>query len=592
MRREIYKFNGFLLDSFHRKLSHKGSVISLSPRAYEILLLLIENKGSVVEKNEILAAVWTDSFVEESNLAVHISALRRVLGEKRGEQRFIETISGRGYSFVAQVGEVSTNSENIHFEKLNPTVFDKTSAATPISIAVLPITHKEPDADFEYLANGITQSLIDSLSHIPKLKVMAYGAVAGYIDASSDLKETGFLLDVDNLLIGNISEYKNNLEISVELVKAVDKSYLWGTQYVCELGDFFQVRKEISLAIAEKLQLRLDNLDENNLAKQSSKNSEAYKQFLKGMHLLNGYASSNNRGESLNAALNFFQQALKIDPNYASAYAVIGRIYFLLFRNDFLDHAEAHHKCQTAFRLAFNLDEHLSDTFVLKGIIELFFEQNLGEAESAWTKAINLNPNNPYAYHWLSHLLVGLGKFDESISFQNKAIELDPTSTGFNYGLITRFFFSENYNQAIIQAEETLELNERFAPAHELAAASLALSGIYAEALKNIEKAIAIHPSPEYELTHAYIYALSGERKRAGEILNRVLTELDNVQQSFADIAAVYQAVGDESKTFEYLEKGVEFKGTHCFLLRVDPRFKNLRHHPKFVSLLETLDIK
>lgn len=212
---EFYKFFDFTLNPATRRLLIQNEEVVVSSKAFDILSYLVENRGKIVSKDELFQMIWADSFVEENNLPVHISALRRILGDKRGESRFIKTVSGRGYSFIAPVEKSKTPAALPKNDGLN---LVNNSPDKQNSIAVLPFAFENENADLEYLAGGLTQSLIESLSQIPNLKVMAYTAVKNYRKSNLDLSEVGFQLSVDKILLGTLTEHKNRLDLSVELI--------------------------------------------------------------------------------------------------------------------------------------------------------------------------------------------------------------------------------------------------------------------------------------------------------------------------------------------------------------------------------------
>ncbi|MEP7038564.1 MAG: winged helix-turn-helix domain-containing protein [Acidobacteriota bacterium] len=588
---EFYKFFDFTLNPATRRLLIQNEEVAVSSKAFDILSYLVENRGKIVSKDELFQMIWADSFVEENNLPVHISALRRVLGDKRGESRFIKTISGRGYSFIAPVEKSKTPSAAL--PKNDGSNLVNNSPDKQNSIAVLPFAFENENADLEYLAGGITQSLIESLSQIPNLKVMAYTAVKNYRKSNLDLSEVGFQLSVDKILLGTLTEHKNRLDLSVELINTADRSHLWGTQYNCQVTDVFAVKKEISLVIADKLKLQISRIDESNLSQSQTNDAEAYQFYLKGKYILDNFQSGEDYQESLYSALNFFQQALKRDSNYAPAYVGSGRVYFMLFNDNFLSLAEARQKCQTALQLAFDADRHLSDTFALQGMIQIYFERNWQEAKKSLAHAVRLNPNDSYAFHALSLLLACLGNFDEAIFYQNQALQFDPTSLILNSGLINRFFLAENFRQAIVQAEEALELNPRSVTALALMALSFANLKVFDEAINVIDKVIAAQSLKELLLIKAHIYALAKKENAARETLKSVLTDSDNGRQvDFTDAAAVYSALNDQDKTFEFLEKAFLKGSTNLLCLKVDPRFNKSRGDSRFDALLQKLNLE
>lgn len=595
MNGKFYRFDSFLLNTKTKQLFDKNKSVNLSYKSADILLYLVRNSGRIVTKEELFQTVWTDSFVEENNLPVHVSALRRVLGEKRGDSRFIKTISGRGYSFIADVEEVnsqafgaSTSPEKGASDSVN----ELPDAST--SIAVLPFTSENKIADFEYLASGITQSLIDSISQLPKLKVTAYTAVKNYRKPELDLQEIGFQLGVEKLLHGTITEYKNNLEISVELINAADKSYLWGTQYNCAFADVFAVRREISLVIAEKLKLRLNDADKSNLSEPQTFDSDAYKLYLKGNFIMDDFPAHKEPRKRLSSALSLFQQAIKKDPQFAPAYAAAGRVYFFLFHNNFISRDEASNRCRTVLQLALSLNPRLSEAFVLRGMIQMFLEFDFKEAKISLNRAIELNPSNAYAYHIQSLLYVLLSRFDEAILLQNKALQIDPTSTAYNCGLINRFYYTKHYNKAIVQAQETIELNERSGAAYLMSALAYAELGLFDEAVKYSQKASEYSPTEEVFLAQSYIYAVAGDESKARNILSDILGKRDFQKSNYLFVALVYDALGEIERALDYAEKGFgeEVIDMFLYIIKFDPRFKRLLRQSRFAALLQKLEEK
>ena len=589
MTSKLYKIDGFVLDLKRRSFFHENRLIQLSSRAFDILSYLIEKKGEIVEKDELLERVWTDSFVEESNLAVHISALRRVLHEKKGESKYIRTISGRGYSFIAPVTEIVSSEEIAEiqndFSKIEPEISDK-----HISLAVLPFTFEESKKDNEYLAEGITRSLINDLSQISDLKVLAHSAVKKYKNSELELQEIGFLLDADKILTGHISEYKGQLEIVVELINASDKSCVWGTTQLFELDDIFKIKNEISLIIAQKLKLKLKLGQGSPHAKPSEINAEAQKLYFRGKFILESRTTKKQPEEVLYQALKFFREAVKNDPSYALAYTGIGTVYVSLHNHNLLEREKACTEARQALQMALYTNDKLSEVYVLKGSIEIMFEMNFAEAEKSLNKAIELNPNNPDAYHWKSYICICFERFEEALALENTAVALDPTSIRFNGSLTKIFFFSGDYNKTIIQSEELLEFDEKALTSYLYTALSYAQLGFFDLAFKNIEKAVEIRKSSEILLNKAYIYALAGRASEAETIFRDVLGEYPALVDC-SDIALVHTVRGDFEKAFEFLDRALAEHSTNLHLMRADTRFANLRTDARFKEFLTKLNL-
>lgn len=599
---KTYKFDDFVLDLRTWQFFHKQEPVHIGVKAFNILLYLLQNRGRLVDKDELLRAVWNDSIVEESNLAVQICALRAVLGDKRGENQFIKTVSGRGYIFLAQIEEteseqspVSVKSETKTIaqtdEKSLPKISGNSKDKEDISIAVLPFTAEDGDADFDYIASGITQSLIANISKIPGLKVMAYSAVSKYKADDTDIHEIGFLLGVDKVLLGRISKYKGNLDISVELINAMNRMHIWGTQYSCQFSDIFTVRKEISVSIAEQLKLYVTDSVKRNLLKDQTTSPAAYKLYLKGNYILETLSSRKAHEASMYQALGLFQEALKSDPGFALAYTGIGRVYSWLYIYRYVEREQAMSEAKRALQLALSLDDKLSDAYLLGGIIALNFDLDLPSAESAFKLAIEMNPNNALAFHFLAHSCACLKKFDEAVSYQNQALRFDPLSTYFSEGLIRIFYQSGSYNKAIIQAEETLALNPNSRVTFFLLAEVYAELEMYDEALINVRKSARIPLIPEKRLLEAYILARMGEHQKGLEIVAELLREADETNTVYSDIATVYSALGNTETALDYMDKAFDAKEPHLQTITVYPRLKGLRDQPRFTAIVEKLNL-
>ncbi len=579
---KVYKFSDFILDEKAAAFYRKNVYIALSSRAFDILLYLIERRGEIVAKDEILDRVWKDSFVEEANLPVHISALRRVLLEKKGESRTIRTISGRGYSFIASVEELERSGLNA---AKTPDRIDS-DEKKDISIAVLPFTFEKSSEDNEYLANGVTQSLIGDLSRIRTLRVLPHSAVNPYKNSQMEMQEIGFLLDADKILTGNISEFRGKWEISAELVNVRDKRCLWASSQTFQADDIFEVKKQISAAIAERLQLSLGKSLEHKEI-----NSNAQKLYYRGKFILESRAAKDDLKKLLHQSLKFFNEAVTLEPNYALAYVGIGSLYVSLHNHNLLERETAYEAALSALKKALAVDDQLSEAYVLQGSIEVMFEFGLERAIESFEKAIKLNPNNADAYHWKSLSLLTLGNFEEAFRLEKKAVDLDPVLVRFNESLVRIFYFSGRYDEAITLSQELLEFNPEIVSSHFFQAQCYAQLGFFEPALDHIEKAIELRSLPDIILCKAYILGLFGKKRESLKVVDHVLSSFSPASIDASDIAAIYSALKEIEKAFEYLDLAVAEKKAGLLSLKNDIRYKNLRSDPRFNEILKHLNL-
>jgi adenylate cyclase len=577
---EVYKFEGFQLNKKNRALFQQGKQLHLSQRAFEILLFLVERHGQIVTKEFLLEEIWNGSFVEEGNLAVQMSALRNLLGEKRGEYKYIQTVTGKGYCFVADV-------EKQVVENLTQPTSKNLVPENDLSIAVLPFWNRNEDQNIDFLAEGITESLISNLSQLPQLKVMAYSAVSPYQEKEIDVQETAFILGVSKILSGKIVKLGDTLEVSVELIKANDLTQIWGEQYAFQPEDLFKLKKEISHKIVESLKLKLTKIETTKLDKQYTSSTTAYKLYLQGRHLMDERTQP-----KLLKSIEYFEQALKIDPKFALAYTGIADAYLFLGNYYFLPASEIIPKAKAAIQMALALDQNLSEVYSSIGFLYLFFDYNPKIVESSLRKALELNPNNAKAHHWYSFYFMNFSNAEKCLYHQYRALELDPLSYGHNAGLSNRFLLLRDYAKVIVQSEETLALYpHKYDCLYHLTIVYIKM-GMYQKAMEHLDRGMAELPILESFATKSHILALMGETNKARKILDELLIEAKTKPIDFIDIAHAFVALGESDKAFEYLEKARESRMNHFCLLNVDPRFDNLRSDPRFDEFLKKIGLQ
>jgi TolB-like protein/predicted negative regulator of RcsB-dependent stress response len=436
----LYSFGLFSLDVRERVLTREGCVVPLTPKAFATLLVLVRNSGHVVKKDDLMKEVWPDAFVEEANLTQNIFALRRILGESTAEPQYIETVPRRGYRFVALVQTISTAAPEAPAERqVDPA--NARPHRTIAVLAVLPFVNESADAKMEYLSDGITESLINSLSELPRLRVMSRSAVFRYKGKELDVQRIGRQLGVDAVLIGRVHSLEGKLLISTELIDVANGWQLWGDHYDCGSRAIFEVQDEIAKQISATLRLRLTGDEEQRLTKRYTENAEAYQAYLKGRYRWSKYTR-----EGLEHAVGYFRQALNLDPTYALAYAGAVDCYLRLATNyirpteDQLKTAEP-----TA---APELEEGPSQAHASQGMVNIRDEWDRKAAERESKRAAELKSHYPAAHQWHAAYLYSMRLYNDSQRETQSRLELDTaagheSSSTFEQGLRNRIQYSE-----------------------------------------------------------------------------------------------------------------------------------------------------
>jgi serine/threonine protein kinase/TolB-like protein/Tfp pilus assembly protein PilF len=462
--------------------------------------------------------------------------------------------------------------------------FRRISGADYRSIAVLPLGNSGGDAEMEYLSEGISESLINNLSQLSGVKVIARSSSFKYKHNAENTREIAKTLNVATILTGWVMRRGENLQISVELINARDNTQIWGEQYSRRADDLLAIQSDISREIADKLHPRLTLSEQKQLVRHETKNSVAYELLLKGR-----FYRAKGGTESRKKAVEYFNEAIAVDPTYALAYAELAFTYRILVGSGSLDPKEFTPKAEAAALKALELDETLADAhFALA-----FLKMNAWEwsaAEFEFKRAIELNPNLARAYIGYSGYLSRTGRHDEAVAEIRRAKELDPLSTiiNGNYGLI--LYFAGRYDEAIKILRETLEFDPNFSFAHLYLGYNYAANGMFAEAIEAYRKAFSLgQETPSNKIYLGAAYAGAGEQAKAKTILSELETGESYV--SPAELAVLYTALGEREKAFASLEKAFNLHDLQLQYLATDPAFKSLRNDARFTDLLKKIGL-
>jgi eukaryotic-like serine/threonine-protein kinase len=456
------------------------------------------------------------------------------------------------------------------------------------SLAVLPFVNSNQDPSKSWLSDGITETTINSLSQIPDLKVMARSTVDRYKGKTIDPQKAGRDLKVDAVLTGNVSQQGNDLLIGAELVKVEDGSLIWGENYRNKISDLVSMQRTISEKISDELHARLTGEQKKVISKQFAVNPEAYELYLKGRFFWN-----RRDEEDIKKAIDFFQQAINKDPNYALAYVGLADSYVV--KSSPFSREVRLKKGSEAANKALELEPKLAEAYVsLAATKELEWDWN--GAENLYRKAIELNPNYPTAHQWLSETLVQSGRFDEGLIESRKALELDPLATIMNVSLAANLYYARKFDESIAQCRKTIELDpDSFMPRERLIQ-SLVAKKQFTEAFDEYEKLAKIYGT--FEKEKAVIeeakkeYLTLGEEGFWKKKLEIDLKNFSNGQGSYYNIAVNYSMLRENDPAFLLLDKSVKARELQLDELKVDPRMDPLRSDPRFDDYLRRVNLK
>jgi TolB-like protein/Tfp pilus assembly protein PilF len=586
----VYEFGPFRLNPRERLLLHEQTSVPLTPKVFDTLTVLVKNSGHVVSKDELMREIWPDTNVEEANLTQNVSMLRKVFGQRDEGTVYIETIPKLGYRFIADVRKVSIDSQELADEQETASTVTETEATQSSqaidSLAVLPLANASADPNAEYLSDGITESIINSLSQLPRLRVMARSAVFRYKDKEVDAKEVGRELGVRAVLTGRVLYLGNKLIIRTALIDVFDGRQIWGEQYDREPLDIIAVQEEISREISEKLRLRLTGQQKKLLTKRYTENTEAYHAYLKGHYYWNKRTE-----KGFKRGIEYFQKAIDEDPNYALAYAGLADCYNLLNSYGALPPRESAPLIKAAAKQALKIDDVLAEAHTSLGHVKMMHDWDWPGAEREFKRALGLNPNYATAHHWYALYLRAIGRFEESLKEIRQAQRLDPLSLIINTVVGTHFYYARQYDKAITQCRETLELDPNFHVAYGVIGEAYIQKGMYKEAIAVLKKAISLSPGPDGLARLGYAYAMAGQRNKAKEVLNKLQTLSRRRYIEPASRAIIYTGMAEREQAFTWLERASEDRNDLLVMLKVDPRLDTLRSDPRFTELLRRVGL-
>ena len=586
--KRLYRFGPFSLDAAERRLLRDGDPVSLAPKVFDTLLVLIEDSGRLVAKNALISRLWPDTFVEEATLARNISDLRKALGESAGEASYIETVPKAGYRFVAGVTLAGDQDSTLIVQRKTESrvVVEEEISEGPLirSIAVLPFKPLAAGDSDDYLGLGVADALITRLSKLRRIRIRPTSAIARYSGASPDPVAVGRELEVESVLEGNIQRAGDRIRVTVQLVNVDDGASLWAEKLDEKFTDIFAVEDSISEQVARALMLEVTADEHKLLRKRYTDNIDAYQLYLKGRYHWNKRTT-----EQLKRGAECFRQAIDLDPSYASAYAGLSDSYTLLVIREALPPEEGFKKAKAAAEMALQIDESLGEAQASLAHAMLHNWEWAG-AQNGFKRAIELNPNYPSAHHWYSEYLMATGKLDLAIAEIERARELDPLSLIINGHLGDVLFYARGYEESAAQFKKVLELDPNFFVAHISLARAHGQLGNYEQAVVEFDRARSLLPdSLEGSWMLGQLYATWGKQREASAILDGLIEQSKVRYVSPCGIAMICAGLGDETEAFRWLQKAYEVHDGEVFNLKVEPRLDSLRADARYKDLLSRI---
>jgi len=633
----VVRFGIFEVDPRSGELRKGGSRLHLQEKPLQVLLQLVERQGELVTRDELREALWSaDTFVDfDHSLGTAVAKLRSTLGDSARSPRFIETVGGRGYRFIAPVAFVAREAastpapEPATFAAApNPDVAEAAPAGTGIvgrapwlagslvagllagalllivllgfdvggardwlrrqssapvhSLAVLPLQNLSGDAGQDYLVDGVTEQLIATLAQLPGLQVISRTSAMHYKGSSKPLPAIGRELHADAIIEGSVVRVGDRVRITAQLVDARTDQHLWAQSYERNFADVLTLQNDIARSIASEIRVQLTPAADRGLARSRTSVPAAQEAYLRGRYHY-------NRGDEVETrkSIDEFKDAIRLDPQDPRPLTGLAQAYIALA--DFYERpAETMPRARAAAEQALSLDATLSDAHAALGAVRFLYDWDFRGAETEFTRALELNPASPDAHVWYGVFLGQMGRFDQGIAELRRADTLDPLSVPVHISAGWVYYLARRGGEAIQEWRKALDLDPNLGVAHTSIWLAYAQKG---ERWPGVTDATpeAIDASPLNMATVAGLYATAGDRPQAEAMLTRITSLADHRYVCAYEIATARAALHDDDAAIEWLQRGLRDRSICMPDLKVDPRFERLRADPRFKELLREI---
>ena len=637
--KHLYEFGPFQLDPPERLLLCEGQPVPMPPKAFDLLVVLVERGGHLVDKDELLKIVWRGSIVEEGNLSVTVSFLRKALNDDRGLHKYIETVSKRGYRFVADVRELDepqsvtalprpreTGEQTLVPVKLSTSVPEAATttpariprwsilaaallglgalvmvlklvphreggaAQVPVqvegaaairSLAVLPFQTLGAKRGDEYLGLGMADALITRLGSTGKIIVRPTSAIQKYAAEDLSPQAVGQEQGVDAVLDGRIQQEADRVRLTVQLIRVRDGVQLWGESFDKEFTNIFALEDALSERVAQSIRLKLTGDETRRFTKRATERPDAYEAYVKGRYFWN-----KRTDKGMKKGLEYFRQAITLDPTFAEAYVGVADSYATLGLYAVLPPKEAFPAAKDAVKRALEMDDGLAEAHATLGFINFYYDWNGGEGASEFRRALADNPNYAMAHSWYGEDLAAMGRYPEAVEEAQRALEDDPLSLIIGSNAGWTLSLAGKGDQAIKILQKAIEIDPSFPRTHYRLGRAYAQKKLYEMAISELEQAVSLSGGdPCYKGSLGQVYAVSGNTNQARNVLEDLEGRTGQQYVPAYAIALVYAGFGDNDHALVWLEKAYEDRSTSMVFLKLDPELSTLHSDPRFEQL-------
>jgi len=619
-----FRFGAFELDTMLGELRRSGVRLPVQGQPLQVLEVLLRSPKLLVSREQLRQALWPEGTFVDFDDALNncIRRLRQALNDDAEAPRFIETVPRRGYRFLADVEPVADGREiaAVSNKDAGPEILwpgkwrkrvalimaiatvlmivgaawltrrhSSTDVPAIHSLAVIPLENLSGDATQEYLADGMTDALITNLAQLHSIRVVSRTSIMQYKGARKSLPQIAKELDVDGIVQGSVARSGQNLRITAQLIYAPADRHIWAETYERDFRDVLRLQDEVALAIAQRVGGELSAQDRAFLSGVGPVDPEVSDAYLKGRYFWNKFTA-----DGVNKSVDYYQQAIKIDPAYGPAHVGLADSYMSLVQVlSLISPRDGCEKAKAELKNALELDGERAEAHGSLGWIKMHYDWDLPGAENELRRALELNPNYSQAHHQYAHFLTATGRMTEALAESKRALELDPYGVRVNSHQGWHYLYARDYDQAIRDFQRTLAMEPTDGYSRRYLAIAYEQKGMYSDALTELQKTSpgqAQTPVMRAALGHAY--ALAGNHREALAILNELETKAKQQYVSALDIALIYLGMGERRLALDWLEKAYHEHSWFLIYLKVDPRFDALRSDPRFQNIVRRVGMQ